>query len=34
MIDLYTAATPPGRKISILLEDTGMQYTVHNITRG
>ena len=34
MIDLYTAATPNGRKISIMLEETGMDYTVHNINLG
>ena len=34
MIDLYTSATPNGRKISIMLEETGMDYTVHNINLG
>jgi glutathione S-transferase/GST-like protein len=29
MIDLYTAATPNGHKISIALEELGLQYTVH-----
>lgn len=29
MIDLYTAATPNGRKISIALEEMGLPYTVH-----
>jgi glutathione S-transferase len=29
MIDLYTAATPNGYKISILLEELGLPYTVH-----
>src|SRR5947209_3816593 len=29
MIDLYTFATPNGRKISILLEETGLPYRVH-----
>ncbi len=31
MIRLYTAATPNGRKISIMLEETGLPYTVHNL---
>ena len=31
MIDLYTAATPNGRKVSIMLEETGLDYTVHRI---
>jgi GST-like protein len=29
MIDLYTAATPNGHKISIALEELGLAYTVH-----
>jgi glutathione S-transferase/GST-like protein len=29
MIDLYTAATPNGYKISIALEELGLPYTVH-----
>jgi GST-like protein len=29
MIDLYTAATPNGHKISIALEEMGLPYTVH-----
>ncbi|POA28424.1 MULTISPECIES: glutathione S-transferase family protein [unclassified Pseudomonas] len=29
MIDLYTAATPNGHKVSIVLEELGMPYTVH-----
>ncbi len=35
MIDLYTWSTPNGRKVSILLEELGMPYTVHpiNITK-
>ncbi len=31
MIDLYTAATPNGFKISIFLEETGLDYTVHDL---
>ncbi|MCA8884859.1 MAG: glutathione S-transferase, partial [Rhodobacteraceae bacterium] len=31
MIDLYTWSTPNGRKISILLEELGVPYTVHPI---
>ncbi|WP_462137434.1 glutathione S-transferase family protein [Candidatus Mycalebacterium sp.] len=31
MIHLYTAPTPNGRKISIMLEETGMEYTVHTL---
>ncbi len=31
MIDLYTAATPNGHKISIALEELGLPYTVHVI---
>ena len=31
MIDLYTSATPNGFKISITLEELGMDYTVHQI---
>jgi GST-like protein len=31
MIDLYTWGTPNGRKISIMLEATGFEYTVHPI---
>lgn len=36
MIDLYTWATPNGRKVSIALEELGLPYEVHpvNITRG
>ncbi|MFB3077131.1 MAG: glutathione S-transferase family protein [Lysobacterales bacterium] len=34
MIDLYTAATPNGRKISIMLEEIGLDYTVHEINLG
>jgi len=29
MIELYTARTPNGRKISIMLEELGLPYTVH-----
>lgn len=31
MIDLYTSATPNGWKVSITLEELGMEYTVHHI---
>ena len=31
MIDLYTWTTPNGRKISIMLEETGLSYTVHPV---
>ena len=36
MIDLYTWATPNGRKISIALEELGLPYEVHpiNISKG
>jgi GSH-dependent disulfide-bond oxidoreductase len=36
MIDLYTWTTPNGRKISIMLEELGAEYTVHpvNISKG
>jgi len=36
MIDLYTWGTPNGRKASIMLEETGLEYAVHaiDITRG
>lgn len=36
MIDLYTWTTPNGRKVSILLEELGLEYSVHpiNITEG
>lgn len=36
MIDLYTWGTPNGHKASILLEETGLPYTVHpiNISKG
>ena len=29
MIDLYTAATPNGHKVSIVLEELGLPHTVH-----
>jgi GSH-dependent disulfide-bond oxidoreductase len=32
MIDLYTAATPNGWKISIALEELGLAYTVHSLS--
>ncbi|HCV13094.1 MAG TPA: hypothetical protein DGC76_05240, partial [Candidatus Accumulibacter sp.] len=31
MIDLYTAATPNGHKISIALEELALPYTVHTL---
>jgi len=31
MIELYTWSTPNGRKISIMLEEIGMPYTVHPV---
>ena len=31
MIDLYTWTTPNGRKVSIMLEETGLPYEVHPI---
>ena len=31
MIDLYSWFTPNGRKVSIMLEETGLQYQVHPI---
>jgi GSH-dependent disulfide-bond oxidoreductase len=34
VIDLYTWSTPNGRKISIALEELGVQYTVHAIDIG
>ncbi|MBI4754740.1 MAG: glutathione S-transferase N-terminal domain-containing protein [Betaproteobacteria bacterium] len=36
MIELYTWSTPNGRKVSIMLEETGLPYRVHpvDITRG
>jgi len=34
MIDLYTWTTPNGRKVSIMLEELGIPYTVHAINIG
>lgn len=34
MIDLYTWSTPNGRKVSILLEELGVDYTTHAINIG
>ncbi len=34
MIELYTAATPNGRKASIMLEEVGLAYNVHTIDIG
>ena len=36
MIDLYTWSTPNGRKVSIMLEELGLDYTVFpiDITKG
>jgi len=34
MIDLYTWTTPNGRKVSILLEELGLDYTAHPINIG
>ena len=31
MIDLYTAATPNGHKVSIALEELALPYTVHHL---
>lgn len=31
MIELYTSPTPNGYKVSIMLEETGMEYSVHPI---
>ena len=31
MIELYTWGTPNGRKASIMLEETGLEFTVHPI---
>lgn len=34
MIDLYTWSTPNGRKVSIMLEECGLEYNVHPINIG
>ena len=34
MIDLYTWSTPNGRKVSIMLEECGLEYTAHAIDIG
>ena len=34
MIDFYTWATPNGRKVSIMLEELGADYTVHPVNIG
>lgn len=34
MIDLYTWTTPNGRKVSIMLEETGLPYEVHPVNIG
>jgi glutathione S-transferase len=34
MIDLYTAATPNGHKVSIALEELALPYTVHAVNLG
>src|SRR5512146_2171934 len=34
MIDLYTWTTPNGRKVSIMLEELGLPYSVHPINIG
>jgi GST-like protein len=34
MIDLYTSPTPNGRKISVMLEEIGLDYTVHDVNLG
>lgn len=34
MIDLYTWSTPNGRKVSIMLEETGLPYRVHAVNIG
>ena len=31
MIDLYTWTTPNGRKVSILLEELGVDYEIHAV---
>ncbi len=34
MIDLYTWTTPNGRKVSIMLEEAGLDYEVHPVNIG
>jgi GST-like protein len=34
MIDLYTWTTPNGRKVSVMLEECGLPYTVHPVNIG
>ncbi len=34
MIELYTWTTPNGRKVSIMLEETGLPYNVHPVDIG
>lgn len=34
MIELYTSPTPNGYKVSIMLEETGLEYSVHPIDLG
>ncbi len=34
MIDLYTWSTPNGRKVSIMLEECGLEYEVHSVNIG
>ncbi len=34
MIDLYTASTPNGHKVSIALEELGLKYTLHDLDLG
>ena len=34
MIELYTWTTPNGRKVSIMLEESGLPYTVHPVNIG
>ena len=34
MIDLYTWSTPNGRKVSIALEEMGLEYDVHSVNIG
>jgi len=32
VIELYTWGTPNGRKVSIMLEEVGLDYTVHEFS--